>query len=494
MRREQWPCTLTRVVLLLALAAIARGAYSCSSAMSSNLMNNYNWDLCYEASDGSVAGNNIATLSPNVFSPGGNWGSYDFKQMGFVLTNTLWHQWNCYTHYGTCRTDTDSCCCGCSRSCYNYQWNCCSYYTYDWSQYYCDDSDYIHVYSPCHPYCATCTSPWNNNYCQSCHHNFNNAYLWLNWGNTNYQKCDTTCPNQISAGIYTGQYIRAVTDLTCSWCHSTCSSCNDLSGGLTCRTCINTYYLLANYAECVATFPNAADKANCQTDYQCVTPCPNNLYFELSIASTSSSSYPWTANNADPLIRQTNICYLCHEYCFTCNQRFNYNCQACAAGYYKWQQYSNYCHRYCHAGVYTSGGIVGEFLASNAATTRVCTRCDTGCYYCSGTASTCYMCQDNYYLVDDRTTCISTYSTTSSYYASVTDGCYSRDKYCRPTDCPAYFYFKVPRTGTGSATDPKYYYFTTLTTDKLDNTANGYSSAAYPSNTNNPSPSPDSQY
>lgn len=190
-------------------------------------------------------------------------------------------------------------------------------------------------------------------------------------------------------------------------------------------------------------------------------------------------------------MRGTNICYLCHQYCFTCTQRFMYNCQACAAGYYKWQQYSNICHRYCRVGSYTAGGNRGEFIASNAATTRQCSICDPGCYYCDTIASNCFICQDNYYLVDDNTTCISTYSTTSSYYASVTDGCQSRNKYCRPTDCPAYFYFKVAR---GGATDAKYNYFTIDTTDKLDNTKNGYSSAAYPSNTNNLSPSPDTQY
>jgi hypothetical protein len=118
---------------------------------------------------------------------------------------------------------------------------------------------------------------WNNAYCDSCTHNNYNAYLWLNWPNTGYRRCDTYCPNRNSDNAYKGQYIANVGDTVCSWCNATCSKCEDFNGGNYCRTCITSAYLLANQALCMSTFPG--DSANCRPDYYCVSPCPNNLYF-----------------------------------------------------------------------------------------------------------------------------------------------------------------------------------------------------------------------
>ena len=108
--------------------------------------------------------------------------------------------------------------------------------------------------------------------------------------------------------------------------------------------------------------------------------------------------------------------------------------------------------------------------------TRTCGTCDTGCQFCAGAFNQCYKCQDNYYLLDDRAKCASTFNcplcTNTSY---VTDGCATADTYCRPSNCPIFFYFEVNRTGSGStdgSTNVKYLFFTENAT--LDLTRNGY--------------------
>lgn len=100
---------------------------------------------------------------------------------------------------------------------------------------------------------------------------------------------------------------------------------------------------------------------NCHADYYCVNPCPNNLYFEVAQSQTATTKYDWSNNNADSNVRTTNICYLCHRYCFTCTDKFDYTCSACAFSYFKWQQgfYGNRCNYFCNEGNYTAGGLVG---------------------------------------------------------------------------------------------------------------------------------------
>lgn len=114
--------------------------------------------------------------------------------------------------------------------------------------------------------------------------------------------------------------------------------------------------------------------------------------------------------------------------------------------------------------------------------------CNSGCKYCSGTASTCFICQDDHYLLDDRAACLATYTCAQCKAPAaggiVTDGCHTVDKYCRPTDCPVYFYFKVYRTGSGdtSSTNAKYFYFTEAAT--TSNGDNGYLNSGHARYTN----------
>ena len=148
-------------------------------------------------------------------------------------------------------------------------------------------------------------------------------------------------------------------------------------------------------------------------------------------------------------MRDTNVCYLCHRYCLTCTNKYDYSCSACASSYYKWQQshYGNRCGYFCNEGNYTAGGLVGEYIYATygADPHRRCALCSAGCKYCATAPSTCYMCHDNYYLLDDKAawlapfTCAQCQTTGSG--GVVTDGCHSVDKHCRATNCPIFFYF-----------------------------------------------------
>jgi len=232
---------------------------------------------------------------------------------------------------------------------------------------------------------------------------------------------------------------------------------------------------MTDRATCLSRFPDPIDQSNCApSDHICVTSCAGNLYFNLAQAYTTSSTYDWAANNADGYVRQTNVCYLCHRFCLSCSDKYDYTCSTCASGFFKWQQYSNKCGYYCPEGDYTAGGKVGEYVHATYSwdppspsrdynTYRQCKTCDAGCEYCATSSSTCYMCQDNYFLLDDYQTCQTTFNCPS---CSVSDGCASRDKYCRPSNCPAYFYFPVYRTGysnDSSGTNARYLYFTQAT-------------------------------
>jgi hypothetical protein len=140
--------------------------------------------------------------------------------------------------------------------------------------------------------------------------------------------------------------------------------CDDWQGGAVCKRCISSAYLLDNYNLCTTTFPNAADNVNCHPDKYCVSPCPNNLYFELSQSTANSGTYDWVTSNTDINIKNTNVCYLCHRYCLTCTDMYDHSCTACAYSFYKWQQgaYGNRCGYYCKEGSYTAGGLVGEYV------------------------------------------------------------------------------------------------------------------------------------
>jgi hypothetical protein len=229
------------------------------------------------------------------------------------------------------------------------------------SNYY-DDSNVLTVlYLPCHPLCASCSGSWNNATCNSCSTPNGLAYQWLIWNSaTNYDTiCDTTCPNDWQNGYsnaYPGQYIATTGSRYCYQCNTSCSVCANYSGGQVCSVCVSNAALIANYQDCIATFPN---DTYCYTDNQCVfTSCPTNLYFWLWRSTTSNSAYPFTATGNSNL-RLTNVCYLCHKYCLTCTDQYDTTCNSCAYSYYYWQQYSNRCNYYCSEGVFTNGGTKG---------------------------------------------------------------------------------------------------------------------------------------
>jgi proprotein convertase subtilisin/kexin type 5 len=125
--------------------------------------------------------------------------------------------------------------------------------------------------------------------------------------------------------------------------------------------------------------------------------------------------------------------------------------------------------------VYTSGGTKGEYVISTS--TRTCGICDTGCKFCATSSSKCYICQDSHFLVDNKATCASTFTCQQCTNSSVvTDGCAASDNYCRITDCPAFFYFRVNRTSTGNRDDDpmnnNYLSFTQA--QGVDTSLNGY--------------------
>lgn len=133
--------------------------------------------------------------------------------------------------------------------------------------------------------------------------------------------------------------------------------CADYKGGQDCTVCVSNAALIANYARCLLDFPY--DSGYCHTDNQCVfTNCPANLYFWLPRSQTSNASYIFTATGPSNL-RLTNICYLCHKYCLTCTDQYDYKCTSCAGSYYLWQQYTTRCNYFCNEGVYASGGTRG---------------------------------------------------------------------------------------------------------------------------------------
>jgi len=112
---------------------------------------------------------------------------------------------------------------------------------------------------------------------------------------------------------------------------------------------------------------------------------------------------------------------------------------------------------------------------------RVCVVCDAGCQFCASAAAQCYVCQNNYFLLDDKETCAATFTCPQCQSTSnggvVTDGCASVNKYCRINNCPTYFYFPLYLSSNGGSsntlvTNSRYDYFTNASS--VDNTVNGY--------------------
>jgi hypothetical protein len=79
-------------------------------------------------------------------------------------------------------------------------------------------------------------------------------------------------------------------------------------------------------------------------------------------------------------------------------------------------------------------------------------------------------------LLDDNAQCLSTFNCPLCVDPTyTTDGCASRNNYCRISDCPAFFYFKVNRTGGGlqdGSLNNIYLFFTQNAT--LDTSLNKY--------------------
>lgn len=477
-----------KLILLIQLAILSTycTGYSCVHAMNSNWLTSYAWGRCYQASDGTVIGYSQGGLSGGDWlgrSSYANW-DYDYNnRIAFIPSSfAVIQRWNYRYHsFDTCQDNYDGSgyVCGCSSgySCYSSWWTTCCDYWDCWNcwplnfarqwNYYNDDAITTTLYVPCHPYCSSCTSSWSHVYCQSCWDLNGAAYRWLAWGSaSNYiDTCHNYCPNDADNGynnLYPGTYIISSSPYYpfCGQCNTTCSVCANNQGGQVCTVCVSNAALLQNYALCTQTFPN---DPYCQTDNQCVfNSCPTNLYFWLPRSQTSNSAYPFTANGAWNL-RVTNVCYLCHRYCLTCSDQYDNTCTSCAYSYYYWSQYPNRCNYYCNEGVYTSGGTKGEYVI--ATTNRACGVCDAGCKFCATTSSKCYICQDSHFLVDNKDTCAATFNCKQCVNATVvTDGCAAADKYCRQTNCPAFFYFRVNRTSSGNVQDGPtnaiYKYFT----------------------------------
>ena len=113
--------------------------------------------------------------------------------------------------------------------------------------------------------------------------------------------------------------------------------------------------------------------------------------------------------------------------------------------------------------------------STDYSTYRQCQTCDAGCYYCASTSSTCYICQDNYFLLDDNDVCSATFNCTS---CPATNGCASRNKLCSTT-CPSNYYFKVYRdVNSNSSVYSTYYslylYFTKNATAYMSTGDNYY--------------------
>lgn len=143
---------------------------------------------------------------------------------------------------------------------------------------------------------------------------------------------------------------------------------------------------------------------------------------------------------------------------------------------------------------------MGEYIAPvTSDANRACAVCDAGCQFCASSSSTCYVCQNNYYLIDDRATCLSTFTCQQCQLSGsggvITDGCQSRDKYCR-TSCPAQFYYTLYTSWNGGSgdtltTSSKFDYFTNASS--MDNTVNGYQSGTTRTSTSSwTSPTPNS--
>lgn len=328
----------------------------------------------------------------------------------------------------------------------------------------------------CSSLCAWCADYSGGTKCFAC---VQNSYLWLNYTDATYFYCSTSCPNRRADNVYPGQYIANAADHTCTFCNATCSWCADYSGGNTCYTCITTAYLLANHALCVSSFPY--DNGYCYPDYECIsTFCPTNLYFKLPQSSTTLSKYPWTSTSSNTYLTWTNVCYLCHVYCLQCTDNLDSTCSKCSGSYYKWQQaaYGNRCNYYCIEGSQSVGGLLGEYVdPTTSVANRACVVCAAGCQFCAYAAAQCYVCQNNYYLIDDKSTCTSTFNCPQCLNTTlVTDGCQTVDKYCRTT-CPTFFYFTLYLSVNGGSgdllvTNSRYDYFTNASS--LDNTINGY--------------------
>lgn len=240
------------------------------------------------------------------------------------------------------------------------------------------------------------------------------------------------------------------------------------------------------------------------------TPADNSVGTTSKPSPTPQSGYLYRL--------KTNICRMCDFRCMQCYGPYNNNCTNCVNNQFKWNQYPDICHHYCPEGQYTAvTGLVGELILPLSINTRICTKCDPGCQFCSYATNNCSMCQDNYFLIDDKAECEATYNPTtcprcnfqttsftlfgSTYTGDVVvnEGCQSRDSICQQTKCPDFFYFELYRTYSStselSSTNPRYNFFTQ--NKSLDRRINGYSD-----NSSDPrvrvtaptSPSPDSGY
>ena len=212
----------------------------------------------------------------------------------------------------------------------------------------------------------------------------------------------------------------------CKLCDPVCSQCFGYTD-LKCTMCINTHYLIDNNALCNGIFSGESDTQVCLNDKRCINTCPSNLYFPFVQSRTSNSLYPYTATDVPSMTglpsyidniyrRKTNLCYLCHRYCLTCTDQYDYTCSNCTKTFFKWipnsdAKYVARCNYYCMEGhfsnaingIYLPGQFI-KYLSYNIAD-RNCGVCDNGCQFCSASSDNCYMCWDTHFLMDDKATC-----------------------------------------------------------------------------------------
>jgi len=303
----------------------------------------------------------------------------------------------------------------------------------------------------CNYTCSWCADFSNGNTCYRC---VNNYYLWLNWTDQSYTRCDNFCPNR-SDYAFKGQYIAQSTDATCSWCSALCSWCADNSGGTTCYSCIVGAYLYlnwpdTNYNYCAYTCPsrtnnqyqgqyiaNAADHTCTWCNYTCswcgdlsggntCYRCVNNYYLWLNWTDQSftrcdnfcpnRSDYAFTGQYIAHTTDAT--CSWCSSLCSWCeNYSGGTTCFSCVVGAYLWLNWTDHSYTYCatYCPKRSDNAFQGQYIAQTS--DHICTWCNVTCSWCADLSggNTCYTCITTAYLLANNALCMSSFPYDNGY-------------------------------------------------------------------------------